>query len=96
MLSPCLFLRADPDTDERTHWAVAVVNFMNYEGWEWSKIAAGGSLVMAPVLIFSLAVRRYLVSGLTAGAVKGEPYNLRPAHRGLVFILDPDVSDHVF
>jgi multiple sugar transport system permease protein len=26
---------------------------------------------MAPVLVFSLAVRRYLVSGLTAGAVKG-------------------------
>jgi multiple sugar transport system permease protein len=50
---------------------VAVVNFMNYEGWEWGKIAAGGSLVMAPILIFSLAVRRYLVSGLTAGAVKG-------------------------
>ena len=50
---------------------VAVVNFMNYEGWEWGKIAAGGSLVMAPVLIFSLAVRRYLVSGLTAGAIKG-------------------------
>ena len=50
---------------------VAVVNFMNYEGWEWGKIAAGGSLVMAPVLIFSLAVRRYVVSGLTAGAVKG-------------------------
>ena len=50
---------------------VAVVNFMNYEGWKWGKIAAGGSLVMAPVLIFSLAVRRYLVSGLTAGAVKG-------------------------
>ena len=33
--------------------------------------AAGGSLVMAPVLIFSFAVGRYLVSGLTAGAVKG-------------------------
>ena len=33
--------------------------------------AAGGSLVMAPVLVFSMLVRRYLVSGLTAGAVKG-------------------------
>jgi len=32
---------------------VAVVNFMNYEGWEWGKIAAGGTLVMLPVLIFS-------------------------------------------
>jgi multiple sugar transport system permease protein len=57
-------------TDARTA-PVAVVNFMNYEGWEWGKIAAGGSLVMAPVLLFSLMVRRYLVSGLTAGAVKG-------------------------
>jgi multiple sugar transport system permease protein len=57
-------------TDARTA-PVAVVNFMNYEGWEWGKIAAGGSLVMAPVLLFSMLVRRYLVSGLTAGAVKG-------------------------
>ncbi len=50
---------------------VAVVNFMNYMGWEWGRIAAGGVLVMLPVLLFSLAVRRFLVSGLTAGAVKG-------------------------
>ena len=57
-------------TDARTA-PVAVVNFMNYEGWEWGKIAAGGSLVMTPVLLFSMLVRRYLVSGLTAGAVKG-------------------------
>ena len=57
-------------TDARTA-PVAVVNFMNYEGWEWGKIAAGGSLVMAPVLVFSMLVRRYLVSGLTAGGVKG-------------------------
>jgi multiple sugar transport system permease protein len=57
-------------TDARTA-PVAVVNFMNYEGWEWGKIAAGGSLVMAPVLVFSMMVRRYLVTGLTAGAVKG-------------------------
>ena len=34
---------------------VAVVNFMNYEGWEWGKIAAGGTMVMLPVLIFSVA-----------------------------------------
>ncbi len=50
---------------------VAVVNFMNYVGWEWGRIAAGGVLVMLPVLLFSLAVRRFLISGLTAGAVKG-------------------------
>lgn len=50
---------------------VAVVNFMNYEGWEWGKIAAGGTMVMLPVVLFSLLVRNYLVRGLTAGAVKG-------------------------
>lgn len=50
---------------------VEVVNFMNYEGWEWGKIAAGGTLIMAPVLVFSLLMRKYLVAGMTAGAVKG-------------------------
>ena len=50
---------------------VAVVNFMNYEGWEWGKIAAGGAMVMLPVLVFSVAVRKFLIQGMTAGAVKG-------------------------
>ena len=50
---------------------VAVVNFMNYEGWEWGKIAAGGTMVMLPVLVFSVLVRRFLIQGMTAGAVKG-------------------------
>jgi multiple sugar transport system permease protein len=49
---------------------IQVVNFMNYEGWEWGKIAAGGTLIMLPVLLFSLLMRRFLVSGMTAGAVK--------------------------
>jgi multiple sugar transport system permease protein len=50
---------------------VAVVNFMQYAGWEWGKIAAGGTLVMLPVLLFSILVRRFLIHGMTAGAVKG-------------------------
>jgi len=50
---------------------VAVVNFMNYEGWEWGKIAAGGTMVMLPVLVFSVLVRKFLIQGMTAGAVKG-------------------------
>jgi multiple sugar transport system permease protein len=50
---------------------VAVVNFMNYEGWEWGKIAAGGTMVMLPVLFFSLPARKFPAHGLTAGAIKG-------------------------
>ena len=49
---------------------VAIVNFMQYEGWEWGKIAAGGTLVMLPVVVFTLLVRNYLVRGLTAGGLK--------------------------
>ncbi len=49
---------------------VAIVNFLQYEGWEWTKIAASGTLVMFPVVIFTVLVRTYLVRGLTAGGVK--------------------------
>lgn len=50
---------------------VAIVNFMDYERWEYGKITAAASLIMLPVVVFSLAVRKYLIRGLTAGAVKG-------------------------
>lgn len=50
---------------------VAIVNFMSYESWEYGKISAGGTIIMLPVVAFSLLVRKYLVRGLTAGAVKG-------------------------
>ncbi|KAF1048383.1 carbohydrate ABC transporter permease [Xylophilus sp.] len=49
---------------------VAIVNFLQFEGWEWTKIAAAGTLVMFPVVIFTVLMRSYLVRGLTAGGVK--------------------------
>jgi len=49
---------------------VAIVNFLQYEGWEWTKIAAGGTLVVFPVLIFGVLVRTWLVKGLAAGGLK--------------------------
>ncbi|SFM18243.1 carbohydrate ABC transporter permease [Variovorax sp. OV329] len=49
---------------------VAIVNFLQYEGWEWGRIAAAGTLVMAPVVVFTLVVRKWLVQGLTAGGLK--------------------------
>lgn len=49
---------------------VAIVNFLQYEGWEWSKIAAGGTLVVLPVLVFAVLVRTWLVRGLAAGGLK--------------------------
>lgn len=49
---------------------VAIVNFIQYTGWEWGRIAAAGTLVMLPVVVFSMLVRNYLIRGLTAGGVK--------------------------
>jgi multiple sugar transport system permease protein len=49
---------------------VAIVNFIQYTGWEWGRIAAAGTLVMLPVVLFSMLVRNYLISGLTTGGTK--------------------------
>ncbi len=49
---------------------VAIVNFIQYTGWEWGRIAAAGTMVMLPVVVFSMLVRNYLVRGLAAGGVK--------------------------
>ena len=49
---------------------VAIVNFVQYAGWEWGRIAAAGTLVMLPVVVFSILVRNYLIHGLTAGGTK--------------------------
>ena len=50
---------------------LAIVNFMAEEGTEWGRVASGAILILIPVLLFSALVRRYLVKGLLAGAVKG-------------------------
>ncbi len=50
---------------------VAVTNYMNFEEMNWGKIAATAVVISFPVILFSIAVRKYLVGGMTAGAVKG-------------------------
>ena len=49
---------------------VAIYNFIGYEEVEWGRLQAAGTLVILPILIFALSVEKYLVRGLTAGAVK--------------------------
>ena len=50
---------------------VGVVNFLRYVGWDWGQITSAGVIIMVPVILFSLFTHKYLISGLTAGAVKG-------------------------
>jgi ABC-type glycerol-3-phosphate transport system permease component len=40
-------------------------------GAQYGVVAAYGSLIILPIIVFALVVNRYIVSGLTQGAVKG-------------------------
>lgn len=50
---------------------VVIAGFISDKGLEWDKMSALGSSMILPILIFSALVQRYLVRGLTFGAVKG-------------------------
>ncbi|HYO29899.1 MAG TPA: carbohydrate ABC transporter permease [Thermomicrobiales bacterium] len=50
---------------------IAISGLTSDRGTYFGALAAAGTLAVLPVFLFSLFVQRYLVQGLTAGAVKG-------------------------
>ena len=50
---------------------VGVVNFMQYAGLNWGLITSAGVIILLPVVLFAIFTHRFLISGLTAGAIKG-------------------------
>lgn len=50
---------------------VAVFNFLSYGSNNWGQIAAAAVTITLPVVVISMFVQRWIVTGLTAGAVKG-------------------------
>ncbi|GAB4532645.1 MAG: carbohydrate ABC transporter permease [Anaerolineae bacterium] len=50
---------------------LALTTFLGSYLVDWGAIMAGASLLILPLLIFALLVRRYIVEGLTQGALKG-------------------------
>lgn len=50
---------------------VMITSFMTTKAILWGRIAAAGSLVLLPVLVFALIFQRYLIRGLAFGSVKG-------------------------
>jgi len=50
---------------------VAIVGFLAYEGADWGLVSSGAVLVMAPIIVFTVFIRKYLVQGLVGGALKG-------------------------
>src|SRR5579859_457666 len=49
---------------------VYIVGFKTSEGLYWAKMSAAATLAVAPVIIAGWVAQRYLVRGLTAGAIK--------------------------
>jgi hypothetical protein len=51
---------------------IAAAQLNTQTGLNWGQLSAIGTIVVLPMMVVGLAVRRYLVRGLTLGAVTGE------------------------
>ena len=59
------------NTDANYTWPLGIMQFQGEHGSDWPKILAYLTLTIIPAVIFFLAAQRYIISGLTGGAVKG-------------------------
>ena len=51
--------------------SIAVASFVTDRGVQWGPMAATAVIMIVPMILFALFVQRYLVRGITLGAVKG-------------------------
>lgn len=59
------------NTPEKYTWPLGIMQFRGEYGTDWSRILAYLTLTILPAVAFFLAAQRYIISGLTGGAVKG-------------------------
>ncbi|MBQ8080752.1 MAG: carbohydrate ABC transporter permease [Clostridia bacterium] len=50
---------------------VAIFSFISYTEVNWGGLMAAAMVITLPIIIISLFLQKYIVAGLTAGAVKG-------------------------
>lgn len=50
---------------------IAVYNFLSYAEVDWGGVMAAACAIMAPAIILTMIFQKYVVKGLTMGAVKG-------------------------
>ena len=50
---------------------VAVFNFVSYAYIDWGGLMAAACAITLPIVVLSLCLQKYIISGITAGAVKG-------------------------
>ena len=66
-----LFALVLTQTDAAMTLPVGIAGRVTQYEIKWGVMSAAGVVAMLPILIFALAVQRYLVRGLSLGAVKG-------------------------
>lgn len=50
---------------------LAIMGFRNEYGVQWGAIGAAAVMISSPIVLFAVIMQKYLVRGLTMGAVKG-------------------------
>jgi multiple sugar transport system permease protein len=66
-----LFAWVLTQTDDAMTLPVAIAGRVTQYKIEWGVMSAAGVAAMIPIVVFAMAVQRYLVRGLSLGAVKG-------------------------
>ena len=59
------------NSDARYPWPLGVMVFQGEYGTEWHMVLAFVTLTITPAVVLFLFAQRFIVAGLTAGAVKG-------------------------
>jgi len=59
------------NTPEKYTWPLGIMQFRGEYSTDWSRILAYLTLTILPAIAFFLAAQKYIISGLTGGAVKG-------------------------
>lgn len=50
---------------------VALFDFVGYASVDWGGLMAAAVVVTLPIILIAIFAQRYIVAGLTAGAMKG-------------------------
>ncbi len=58
-------------TDSLRTMNLGLQNFMQEVKTDWGSLMASSSLALIPVVVFLIFMQKYIISGMTAGAVKG-------------------------